>query len=85
MPLSGIVSSVAAPFGETTGWVLMDFMIAPIVPEHALRGLAERPAVERRVDRLEADGVLQGYFAQVDPARGTQTQVVLSTLFERPF
>src|SRR3954468_4073955 len=27
------------------------------------------PAVKRRVDRLEADGVLQGYAAQVDPAR----------------
>jgi DNA-binding Lrp family transcriptional regulator len=27
------------------------------------------PAVKRRVDRLEADGVLQGYSAQVDPAR----------------
>jgi DNA-binding Lrp family transcriptional regulator len=27
------------------------------------------PAVKRRVDRLEADGVLQGYCAQVDPAR----------------
>jgi DNA-binding Lrp family transcriptional regulator len=27
------------------------------------------PAVKRRVDRLEADGVLQGYSAQVDAAR----------------
>ena len=27
------------------------------------------PAVKRRVDRLEADGVLRGYSAQVDPAR----------------
>ncbi len=27
------------------------------------------PAVKRRVDRLEADGVLRGYAAQVDPAR----------------
>ncbi len=26
------------------------------------------PAVKRRVDRLEADGVLRGYTAQVDPA-----------------
>jgi len=26
------------------------------------------PAVKRRVDRLEADGVLKGYTAQVDPA-----------------
>jgi hypothetical protein len=44
-----------------------------------------RPGGAARVDRLEAEGVVQGYFAQVDPARGTQTQVVLSTLFERPF
>jgi DNA-binding Lrp family transcriptional regulator len=27
------------------------------------------PAVKRRVDRLEADGVLQGYAALVDPGR----------------
>jgi DNA-binding Lrp family transcriptional regulator len=27
------------------------------------------PAVKRRVDRLEADGVLQGYSALVDPGR----------------
>jgi DNA-binding Lrp family transcriptional regulator len=27
------------------------------------------PAVKRRVDRLEADGVVTGYTAQVDPAR----------------
>jgi len=27
------------------------------------------PAVKRRVDRLEAEGVVQGYSAQVDPAR----------------
>jgi DNA-binding Lrp family transcriptional regulator len=27
------------------------------------------PAVKRRVDRLEADGVVRGYSAQVDPAR----------------
>lgn len=27
------------------------------------------PAVKRRVDRLEADGVIRGYSARVDPAR----------------
>jgi DNA-binding Lrp family transcriptional regulator len=27
------------------------------------------PAVKRRVDRLEAEGVVKGYSAQVDPAR----------------
>ena len=27
------------------------------------------PAVKRRVDRLEADGVIRGYSAQVDPGR----------------
>src|ERR671916_823495 len=27
------------------------------------------PAVKRRVDRLEADGVIRGYTATIDPAR----------------
>jgi DNA-binding Lrp family transcriptional regulator len=27
------------------------------------------PAVKRRVDRLEADGVIRGYSAQIDPGR----------------
>src|ERR1044072_5612992 len=27
------------------------------------------PAVKRRVDRLEADGVIRGYTAQIDPGR----------------
>src|SRR5262245_49444453 len=38
------------------------------------------PAVKRRVDRLEADGVIRGYSAQVDPARfgwGTHAFVAL--------
>jgi DNA-binding Lrp family transcriptional regulator len=38
------------------------------------------PAVKRRVDRLEADGVIAGYSAQVDPARygwGTHAFVAL--------
>src|SRR5829696_8443778 len=34
-----------------------------------LRVSLSAPAVKRRVDRLEADGVLRGYSAQVDPAR----------------
>lgn len=33
-----------------------------------LRVSLSAPAVKRRVDRLEADGVLRGYSAQVDPA-----------------
>lgn len=38
------------------------------------------PAVKRRVDRLEADGVIRGYAAQVDPAAfgwGTHAFVAL--------
>ena len=38
------------------------------------------PAVKRRVDRLEADGVIRGYSARVDPARfgwGTHAFVAL--------
>jgi DNA-binding Lrp family transcriptional regulator len=38
------------------------------------------PAVKRRVDRLEAEGVLRGYTARVDPGRfgwGTQAFVAL--------
>jgi DNA-binding Lrp family transcriptional regulator len=40
------------------------------------------PAVKRRVDRLEADGVIRGYSAQVDPGRfgwGTHAFVELYT------
>jgi DNA-binding Lrp family transcriptional regulator len=40
------------------------------------------PAVKRRVDRLEADGVIRGYTAQVDPGRygwGTHAIVALYT------
>src|ERR687886_606530 len=103
-----------------------------------LRVSLSAPAVKRRVDRLEVDGVIRGHAARVDPARfgwgthafvalfcegrmaaaeageasamlhvrardtahleaalerirdhpgvtRTQTQIVLSTLFERPF
>ena len=34
-----------------------------------LRVALSAPAVKRRVDRLEADGVIRGYAAQVDPGR----------------
>jgi DNA-binding Lrp family transcriptional regulator len=34
-----------------------------------LRVSLSAPAVKRRVDRLEADGVIRGYSARVDPAR----------------
>ena len=40
------------------------------------------PAVKRRVDKLEADGVIRGYTAQVDPGRygwGTHAFVELYT------
>ena len=41
------------------------------------------PAVKRRVDRLEADGVIRGYTAQVDPARyGWGTHAVVSLYCE---
>jgi DNA-binding Lrp family transcriptional regulator len=39
------------------------------------------PAVKRRVDRLEADGVLRGYAAQVDPARYGWTTHALVSLY----
>jgi DNA-binding Lrp family transcriptional regulator len=39
------------------------------------------PAVKRRVDRLEADGVLTGYSAQVDPARFGWTTHAFVALF----
>src|SRR3954453_22048229 len=34
-----------------------------------MRVALSAPAVKRRVDRLEADGVIRGYTAQVDPGR----------------
>jgi len=34
-----------------------------------LRVALSAPAVKRRVDRLEADGVIRGYAARVDPGR----------------
>jgi DNA-binding Lrp family transcriptional regulator len=41
------------------------------------------PAVKRRVDRLEADGVIRGYTAQVDPARfGWTTHAVVALYCE---
>jgi DNA-binding Lrp family transcriptional regulator len=41
------------------------------------------PAVKRRVDRLEADGVIRGYSAQVDPGRyGWDTHAVVSLYCE---
>src|SRR3954464_1883987 len=47
-----------------------------------LRVSLSAPAVKRRVDRLEADGVIRGYTAQVDPGRygwGTHAFVALYT------
>src|ERR671919_3238608 len=47
-----------------------------------LRVALSAPAVKRRVDRLEADGVIRGYTAQVDPGRygwGTHAFVALYT------
>ena len=43
------------------------------------------PAVKRRVDRLEADGVIRGYSAAVDPAldRGRTQRDALADVLER--
>ena len=41
------------------------------------------PAVKRRVDRLEADGVVRGYAARVDPARfGWATHAIVALFCE---
>lgn len=41
------------------------------------------PAVKRRVDRLQAEGVIRGYAAQVDPSRfGWDTHAVVSLYCE---
>ena len=45
-----------------------------------MRVALSAPAVKRRVDRLEADGVIRGYSARVDPGRfgwGTHAFVAL--------
>src|SRR4051794_19156766 len=45
-----------------------------------MRVALSAPAVKRRVDRLEADGVIRGYSAQVNPGRfgwGTHAFVAL--------
>src|SRR5688500_3085578 len=39
------------------------------------------PAVKRRVDRLERDGVIRGYTALVDPSAQAQTTGALVELF----
>src|SRR3954471_8285710 len=39
------------------------------------------PAVKRRVDRLEAEGVIRGYTARVDPARFGWTTHALVALY----
>src|SRR6184192_2625228 len=47
-----------------------------------LRVSLSAPAVKRRVDRLEADGVIRGYTASIDPGRfgwGTHAFVALYT------
>ena len=48
-----------------------------------LRVSLSAPAVKRRVDRLEADGVIRGYAARVDPARfGWSTHAVVALYCE---
>src|ERR687893_2688829 len=52
-----------------------------------LRVSLSAPAVKRRVDRLEAEGVVRGYTAAVDPGRfgwGTHAFVALSCGGRKP-
>jgi DNA-binding Lrp family transcriptional regulator len=66
----------------------IDRRIVALLRENARRSFRDigshvrltAPAVKRRVDRLEADGVIRGYTAQVDPGRygwGTHAIVAL--------
>jgi DNA-binding Lrp family transcriptional regulator len=66
----------------------IDRQIVALLREDARRSFSDigshvslsAPAVKRRVDRLEADGVLSGYSAMIDPARfgwGTHAFVAL--------
>ena len=68
----------------------IDQQIVALLRENARRSFQDiggrvalsAPAVKRRVDRLEADGVIRGYTAQVDPGRfgwGTHALVALYT------
>src|ERR687887_1227322 len=55
----------------------VDRRIVALLRENARRSFKDigshvgltAPAVKRRVDRLEADGVIRGYTARVDPSR----------------
>ena len=66
----------------------IDHQIVALLREHARRSFADigarvalsAPAVKRRVDRLEAEGVIRAYAAVVDPAAlgwGTHAVVAL--------
>lgn len=64
----------------------IDRQIVALLRENARRSFQDigrhvalsAPAVKRRVDRLEADGVISGYTAVIDPARfGWTTQAII--------
>ena len=69
----------------------IDRKIVALLRQHARRSFQDigsrvalsAPAVKRRVDRLEADGVLRGYAALVDPgAMGWHTHAVVALYCE---
>jgi DNA-binding Lrp family transcriptional regulator len=69
----------------------IDHQIVALLRENARRSFKDigehvglsAPAVKRRVDRLEADGVIRGYVAVADPvALGWPTRGVVSLLCE---
>jgi DNA-binding Lrp family transcriptional regulator len=69
----------------------IDHQIVALLRENARRSFKDigvhvglsAPAVKRRVDRLEADGVIRGYVAVADPAAlGWPTRGVVSLLCE---
>jgi len=69
----------------------LDRQIVALLRENARRSFQDigqrvslsAPAVKRRVDRLEADGVIRGYAAVVDPAAmGWPTHAVVSLVCE---
>ena len=69
----------------------IDQQIVALLRENARRSFQDigarvslsAPAVKRRVDRLESDGVIRGYAASVDPARfGWNTQAFVELFCE---
>lgn len=72
----------------------IDHQIVALLRENARRSFSDigghvalsAPAVKRRVDRLESEGVIRGYAAVVDPHRfGWTTQAVVQLVTEGRF